>query len=291
MEAMKNAANYVGNRPVEASYGASKEANKNVTKTSEQSPQVEASSGAVREPNKNTAKLSERPRTHNHKIAPKYSDAVQDKQLATLFEHQDVIHEIWEAGSDINKRPQKISQRWKRERKLGSGTFGDVFLEVSVDKRSSQARAVKEIKVQSHAGDGIEDLIVELEALAKFSAEKYKHLFVYFMGWYRDGLFGPTLYIAMEYFEHGDLRHCLDNKTLPEEEARSITFQVLEGLAVLHASGYVHRDLKPQNLLVASPGPEWWIKIGDFGVSKRLQALLVSVQSLVLQDSWLLNCI
>lgn len=48
----------------------------------------------------------------------------------------------------------------------------------------------------------------------------------------------------MEYIEHGDLGSCL-KMPLPEDEARDITFQVLEGLEHMHKSGYVHRDLKP----------------------------------------------
>jgi len=80
--------------------------------------------------------------------------------------------EIWDTGLGSHNRLQKVNQRWRRERKLGSGTFDDVFLEVSTDKRCKKVRAVKEIKLHSQAGDGAEELNVELEALAKFSAEK-----------------------------------------------------------------------------------------------------------------------
>lgn len=50
----------------------------------------------------------------------------------------------------------------------------------------------------------------------------------------------------MEYFEHGDLQHCLYSAPpLLESDAQQITFQVLEGLHFMHDNGYSHRDLKP----------------------------------------------
>jgi hypothetical protein len=74
----------------------------------------------------------------------------------------------------------------------------------------------------------------------------------------------------MEYLPHGDLRKHLV-RPLPEDEARTIGRQVLEGLKCMHENGFVHRDLKPQNILVVSPGPEWFVQISDFGISRRLE--------------------
>ena len=50
----------------------------------------------------------------------------------------------------------------------------------------------------------------------------------------------------MEYLELGDLRIYLDGKpSLPEHEAREITYQILDGLFLMHDNGFAHRDLKP----------------------------------------------
>jgi len=72
---------------------------------------------------------------------------------------------------------------------------------------------------------------------------QYERCFVKSFGWYE----GPgTLFIAMEYFQHGDLQSYLSRSSpLPEYEAREITFQVLEGLSFMHEEGFAHRDLKP----------------------------------------------
>lgn len=95
----------------------------------------------------------------------------------------------------------------------------------------------------------------------------------------------------MEYIEHGSLHVNLE-EALPEVEVQEITRQVAEGLCDLHANNFVHRDLKPavclrwgisypqsrslsniafsQNIMVVQKAPDWWVKIGDFGISKRV---------------------
>ena len=46
--------------------------------------------------------------------------------------------------------------------------------------------------------------------------------------------------------------------------------QLLEGLQVLHEDHLAHRDLKPANIFVARCAPDWWIKLGDFGILRRI---------------------
>lgn len=67
-------------------------------------------------------------------------------------------------------------------------------------------------------------------------------LFVLFFGWYENRDF---VFIAMEYIEHGDLSQYLKTPG-SRSNAREITRQLLEGLAVLHEKKICHRDLKPQ---------------------------------------------
>ena len=74
----------------------------------------------------------------------------------------------------------------------------------------------------------------------------------------------------MEYCEQGDLQQYID-KFITEEDTKTITTQLLEGLKIMHQQGFTHRDLKPQNIFVMQKRPEWWVKIGDFGISKRVQ--------------------
>ena len=72
---------------------------------------------------------------------------------------------------------------------------------------------------------------------------KYEQCFVKSFGWYESP---EHLFIAMEYLELGDLRIYLDGKPpLPELEAREITYQILDGLSLMHDNEFAHRDLKP----------------------------------------------
>ncbi|VUC36619.1 unnamed protein product [Clonostachys rosea] len=74
----------------------------------------------------------------------------------------------------------------------------------------------------------------------------------------------------MEYMENGDLQEYL-SVPFPEAEVKEIASQLLEGLSFMHENGFAHRDLKPVNVLVSKPSPNWWVKISDFGISKRAQ--------------------
>jgi serine/threonine protein kinase len=79
----------------------------------------------------------------------------------------------------------------------------------------------------------------------------------------------------MEFFEHGDLQEYLNKVSrMPEEEVQLVAYQILEGLQVLHENGFAHRDLKPANILIRRTKDHeegWWVKIGDFGISKRAE--------------------
>jgi serine/threonine protein kinase len=105
---------------------------------------------------------------------------------------------------------------------------------------------------------------------------QYNYCFVEFLGWFEDS---QNVFIAMEYFPHGDLQDHL-SEPLPESDVQQITSQILEGLSHMHENGFAHRDLKPSNILVKSRGPNWWVKIGDFGISKRAGEGLTALRTL-----------
>ena len=81
-----------------------------------------------------------------------------------------------------------------------------------------------------------------------------------------DGL----LFISMRYVEGTDLRALLESEgRLDVGRAVSIVEQVARGLDVAHASGLIHRDVKPANILITGPAGSEHCYLADFGVGKR----------------------
>lgn len=83
------------------------------------------------------------------------------------------------------------------------------------------------------------------------------------------GSVGGIRFISMAFVEGQDLQQVIkENPKLPIERALSFARQLAEALAAAHAEGVVHRDLKPQNILVDK---EDHIYVSDFGLAKSLQ--------------------
>lgn len=68
----------------------------------------------------------------------------------------------------------------------------------------------------------------------------------------------------MEYVSYGDFR---GQEALPDREGRSVARQLCHALHYLHSVGIAHRDIKPDNILIANRSP-LVVKLTDFGLSK-----------------------
>ena len=84
---------------------------------------------------------------------------------------------------------------------------------------------------------------------------------------------GDTAYIVMEYVPDSLDKHVQAGQPLPYQRAVEIAIQVCRGLAHAHENGVVHRDIKPQNILLTEDGTA---KVTDFGIAR---ALVSSTQS------------
>ncbi|KAK7181704.1 calcium/calmodulin-dependent protein kinase type 1B [Paraphaeosphaeria sporulosa] len=246
------------------------------------------------------------------------TDLVKDSKLKTEYRDGITQHTILTSDRRNGHRKIKREQRWQRVGGiLGEGAFGTVWKEVLVGGQESDVkdRAVKRIRKRTGTSTLV-DYSRELETIAKFSRgqsisklliyeiplriytwlallyglidSQYKSFFVESYGWFesRDHVF-----ITMEYFEHGDLQEYMNTAgRMSEDDARSITYQILEGLYQMHDNGFAHRDLKPSNVLVRRTKDHeegWWVKIGDFGISKRAEEGMTALRTIAGTEGFL----
>ncbi|MGQ0735529.1 MAG: protein kinase domain-containing protein [Acidobacteriota bacterium] len=140
---------------------------------------------------------------------------------------------------------------------LGAGGMGEVFL--VDDLKLHRRAALKLIRAELTQDAERKERFLQEATLA--AAVDHPHITaVYDI----DECDGRT-FIAMEYVEGASLREQLTHGPLPLRRAIELALQVADALAKVHERGVIHRDLKPDNILVAGDG---YAKIIDFGVAK-----------------------
>ena len=88
----------------------------------------------------------------------------------------------------------------------------------------------------------------------------------YIVSIYDWGLDGETYYIVMEFLRGTDLKTAIKERgAINQRKAAEIGSQVAQALSVAHAGGIIHRDIKPQNIMIQ---PDGNIKVMDFGIAR-----------------------
>src|SRR5688572_7082152 len=149
--------------------------------------------------------------------------------------------------------------RYEVERPLGSGGMGQIYL-----ARDTKLERPVAVKLLSRTLVGDAHLVGRFrrEARALLSLN-HPHLLTVF----DVGEIGGTPYFVTELVEGTTVRELVDHHDLPLREVLRIVSQAAAALAAAHAKGIVHRDVKPENLMVRHDG---YVKVLDFGVAKLL---------------------
>ncbi|ELP94083.1 CDK2, putative [Entamoeba invadens IP1] len=147
--------------------------------------------------------------------------------------------------------------RYQKQQTLGEGTYGVVCK--AYDTKEGRNVALKKIK-QEREEDGIP--VTSVHEIAVLLDLKHPNI----VNLYDIYLEDKFLYLVFEYCDQ-DLYQFIANKTqkLNMNEIRPIVYQILEGLAFCHHHEILHRDMKPQNILINQNGS---IKLGDFGLAR-----------------------
>jgi eukaryotic-like serine/threonine-protein kinase len=151
--------------------------------------------------------------------------------------------------------------RYRIDALLGQGGMGRVYK--AYDKELDRTVAIKVVR---------EGAIGQADALKRFKQElvlasKISHKNI--LRIHDMGDVGGLRFISMAFVEGQDLQHIIhDNPKMPMDRILNFARQIAEALAAAHAEGVVHRDLKPQNLLVDKNDQ---IFVCDFGLAKSFE--------------------
>jgi eukaryotic-like serine/threonine-protein kinase len=164
-------------------------------------------------------------------------------------------------------RKAVLDDRYDVVRPLGSGGMGEVFL--ARDRVLGRNVALKVLRTQ-FAGDEEFAERFKREAMSAASLSHPNIVQVYDRGETREG----ASYIAMEYVPGGTLEEWISRDgPLEAAAAAAIGAQVAEALGAAHDRSMVHRDIKPQNVLLTANGGA---KVADFGIARAGSSATIS---------------
>jgi eukaryotic-like serine/threonine-protein kinase len=166
-----------------------------------------------------------------------------------------------ECREELKRAPQPVPG-YDMVKLLGRGGMGCVML--ARDQRSGRAVAVKTLLPETAVSDkAMRRFMREIDVAA---ALKHPHI-VEFLD---RGTHNGVVYLVTEFIDGADAARLAQGRggQLPCAETISIISQALDALSYAHSQGYIHRDIKDQNILVSGSAPNFTAKLTDFGLAK-----------------------
>ncbi|URM91684.1 Stk1 family PASTA domain-containing Ser/Thr kinase [Streptomyces sp. MRC013] len=153
-----------------------------------------------------------------------------------------------------------LDGRYRVDARIAVGGMATVYR--AVDTRLDRDLALK-VMHPSLAADAsfVERFIREAKSVARLSHPNV-------VGVFDQGADGPYVYLAMEYVAGCTLRDVLrEREALSPRAALDVLEPVLAALGAAHRAGFVHRDMKPENVLIGDDGR---VKVADFGLVRAV---------------------
>jgi serine/threonine-protein kinase len=154
------------------------------------------------------------------------------------------------AGSALLEAGERVG-RYEVEALIGKGGMGEVYR--ANDRDLARLVAIKVL----HGGLASRTALHEAQSMARLS---HPHVVTV----YDVGLHAERVYVAMEYVDGVNLREWLKREPRPWRRVLAALIAAGEGLAATHRTGLVHRDFKPDNVLIGRDGR---VRVGDFGLA------------------------
>ena len=182
------------------------------------------------------------------------SGELSDDQSASVEAHIDSCNDCRAALSSAARGdvPPRFG-RYHIETVLGSGGMGIVYR--AWDPQLARAVAIKVVKRAADDATGRARLVREAQSLARLSHPNVCHV-------YDVGTDGDEVWVAMELIDGVSLR---DWAASNKQGVLDVLLGAAEGIAAAHAAGMVHRDVKPENVLVTRDGRAI---VTDFGLAR-----------------------
>jgi serine/threonine-protein kinase len=160
----------------------------------------------------------------------------------------------------VGRLSTALAERYTVERELGRGGMAIVFL--ARDRRHDRMVALKTLRPELVASLGRERFLREIQIAARLQHPNILPL-------HDSGEVDGLLYYVMPYVEGESLRQRLDREAqLPIQDSLEIASQVAQALAYAHSLGVVHRDVKPENILLTGEHAV----VADFGIARAISA-------------------
>lgn len=152
----------------------------------------------------------------------------------------------------------KLGGRYEIIKKIGAGGMADVYM--AKDNKLGRFVAIKVLKEEFSSDENfLRKFDIEAQAVAGLLHPNIINV-------YDVGIEGDVHYIVMELADGITLKEYIRNeKRLTAEDTVNFSIQIAEAIGCAHEHKIIHRDIKPQNILVSSYGA---IKVTDFGIAK-----------------------
>lgn len=176
-------------------------------------------------------------------------------------------------GGDEGREPDEEVKYEDIELKEVIGVGSSGYVRRAVHKRTGVEYALKIIKFvpSSESNEATKAGLVELHSLSKLNSQ---HVVKFYNAYFVNG----EISILVEFMNAGTLKDLTKARPIPESILGRISEQILKGLAYLHKQHFIHRDIKPTNLLVNTKGQ---VKLADFGVSNRTEHTFSACNSMI----------
>ncbi len=202
-------------------------------------------------------------------VIVKGSSTIYDRIALAVESNTSIVANLQNAKTEVTNRSENTTSStairldgYRLLRKLGEGGMSTVYLAENI--ANGEQQVLKLIKMSAKDdGEMVQRFIGEFALISQIDHPNVAKI-------YAQGFSESHAYIAMEYFPGGDLRQLMSGE-FGETIAIATLLQVAGALSAIHEQGIVHRDMKPDNIMIRADGS---LALADFGIATQMQTEL-----------------